>query len=106
MSDLNVFTCTISNGQTVSTAIDCYGARAARISMPAAFTGATLGVQVRAPDGTYQTLYDKNGVAYSITCAAGRDIQLPLADFLGIDNFKLVSGAAEGGDRVISVWLV
>lgn len=107
MSDLNIKTCTIANGQTTSDAIDCQGARAARIQMPAAFTGVSLGVQVRSADGSsYQTLYDKNGVAYSITCANSRDILLPLVDFLGIDNFKLVSGAAEAGDRIITVWLV
>lgn len=100
-------TLTIANGATLSDAVDCGLARAARIGMPAAFTGTSLGVNVLAADGvTYNTLYDKTGAAYAIVCAASREIILPLSDFLGVSNFKLVSNAAEGAARSITVTLV
>jgi hypothetical protein len=106
-SSVQYKTATIANGATTSDAVDCGQNRAARLSMPAAFTGTSLGVQVLASDGsTYQTLYDDSGVAYAITVAAGREVILNMIDFLGIQSFKLVSNAAEGAERAIGVVLI
>lgn len=99
-------TATIANGATTSDALDLGNARGVRISMPAAFTGVTLGITQLALDGvTYQTVYDSNGVAYTITVAASREIILNAVDFLGLTNIKLVSSAAEGAARTIGVFL-
>lgn len=97
----------IANGAVLSSACECGFARLARISMPAAFTGTAMGVHVLSDDGvTYRVLYNSDGSAYGITCAAGREIIVNLVDFLGIQSFKLLSNAAEGAERTIGITLV
>lgn len=106
-SSLQLLTATILNGATTSNEVDCGHARAVRLSMPGAFTGVSLSLQVPAADGvTYQTLYRDDGSVYTITVAAGREVLLNLTDLLSVSKFKLVSSGAEAADRAIGVFLV
>ncbi len=97
----------IANAGTDSNAIACGFARAASLTMPAAWTAATLGVKVSTDGGTtYNTLYTSDGVAYEITAQANSEILLNVVEFLGITDFKLISSAAQGAERTIRVTLI
>lgn len=94
-SPISVQTATIGAAASLSGIINPGMNKAARISMPAAWTAANLTFQVLSGDGvTYQNLFDNFGTEYSVTAAAGREILLPLVDFLSIASFKIRSGTA------------
>ncbi len=104
VSGLQIFNASIANAGTTSDAVDCGLCRPCRLSIPAAFTGTALTFQTLAADGvTYQTLYNSDGTVYTVTVAAGREVILSPADFVGVELFKIVSNAAEGAARVIGV---
>ena len=101
-------TASISNGQSLSGAIDLGGARLAYIQMPASWTAAALTFQASADGVTYVDLYDNDGVEYSASVAASQGIIVPLTDFLGIRYLKVRSGTSavpvnQGGDRTLTL---
>lgn len=101
-SSLQLLTATIANGATISDAQDVGQARLARLSMPAAFTGTAISFLVLAADGiTYNALTNDAGVAYSITVAASKEVIVDMSKMFGVQQFKLVSNAAEGAARSI-----
>src|SRR5687768_4274162 len=86
---------TIDAAASLSGAIDLGNVKAARISMPADWTAADLTFQVLSSDGsTYQNLYDKDGIEYTVTASEDREIILPVSDFLGITQMKIRSGTS------------
>lgn len=95
---------TILSGGTVSDEAPVHSAIIG-IVMPAAFTGTALTFQGSADGQLFQQVFDDTGAALSVTVAAGRCVgldtkALPLASWAFI---KLVSNAAEGADRVITL---
>jgi hypothetical protein len=106
-----VTTVTISNGQSLSPAIDLGTARLARIGMPASWTTANLTFQSSTDNVTYRDLYDAYGNEYTVQAAAGRSILINLADFLSIRYLKIRSGTSgtsvnQSADRVLTLTLV
>lgn len=94
---------TISNGQTVSNAVDLKGQVIVQIIMPSAFTGTAITFQSSHNDGTYQALYNSSNTQLSITIGTSRTYNINPSDFAGCRYFKVVSGSAEGAARVIGI---
>lgn len=69
-SQLDYFTTTIANGETVSGAVDINGARVMLLHMPATLTGTKMHLQVSMDGVTYQQLYSA-GALLEWTVAAG-----------------------------------
>jgi hypothetical protein len=104
MSTSAVVPVTIANGQTVSTAADISEKIVTGIEMPAAFTGTALTFQVASDSaGTFQILTKIDGTNYSVTVAAAKNVNIPALDLAGWRFVKIVSGSAEGADRVINL---
>ena len=104
---------TITNGTSLSGAIDCSAGRPSRIAMPSTWDSANLTFQASADGTTYNNLYDSSGNEYTVTAAASRSILLPLADFISIRYLKIRSGTSgspvnqtTSGDRVLTLVLV
>jgi hypothetical protein len=95
---------TIANGQTTSGIIDLAGCSICGFHMPAAFTGTSLKIlTATSSGGTFQNVLEQ-GIDYSITVAAGKYVPIEnLAIVAGIKFIKIVSGSAEGADRVITL---
>ena len=101
----------IANGASLSGAVTMTGGRLARITMPAAWTAASLTFQASSDGATYGDLYDKDGVEYTVSAAASREIIIPLVDFLGVAYLKVRSGTSgtpvnQGAARTLKLVLV
>ena len=97
---------TIASGDTVSTpttSLFIAGGIAGAIITPSALTGTALSFQVSYDGTTYTALYATGGTAVSYTVAASRVIPLDPAVFGSFPYLKLVSGSAEGADRVFTI---
>jgi len=110
MSTANWVTTTITNGTSLSPAIDLadYGYRPIAIVMPAAWTAANLTFQGSHDGSTFNNLYTSAGVEYLVTAAASQYIILNPADFLGVQVLKIRSGTSgtpvnQGADRTLSL---
>ena len=86
-------TITDAENTTPADGIDLYGYSLLGISFPTTFDGTTIGFTVSTSlGGTYNQMLDKNGVAYSKTCAASKYLPLDPTDFAGIQFIKPVAG--------------
>jgi hypothetical protein len=101
----SVRTVTIANGQTTSDALDCINGTVVGILTPAALTGTAFTFSVSADGVTYNTLYSDAGTAVSVTVAASRYIYLDPTVFAGVRYVKVISGSAEGAQRIITLVL-
>ena len=105
----DVFWVTIPNGASVAPVANLDGFSLVGIEMPAAWTAASLTFQAAASsDANVQNMYDATGTEYTVTAAAARYIQLPPADFIGVQFLIVRSGTsgtpvAQGADRVIGL---
>lgn len=101
---------TIANGQTVSDACDVQGWILAAIGIPAAFTGASLTFQGDIDgSGTYQSIVDSAGTAYTVTLGGANRIVLPRSSdpvLTGVISLKIVSASAEAAERVVTLHFV
>lgn len=95
-------TITVANSTTVSAAIYVGQKVPISLQMPATFTGATIGFQGSYDNVTYQTV-NSGGAAYTEQVAASKDVALNGDILKAFPYLKLVSGSAEGADRVIVV---
>ena len=86
---------TIANGGSLSGAIDCKGPQPVGVAMPAAWTAATITLQM-SPDGgtTWYEVYDTDGVLYNPAADAGRYIPLSPPVIAGATLIKVRSGTA------------
>lgn len=100
----------ITNGQSLSAAIDLKEGELIAFSMPASWTAANLTLQSSKDGGeTWQNVYDKSGTEITITVAADRYVVLDstLTDLLrGVRNLKIRSGTSgapvnQGAERTI-----
>lgn len=104
-------TATIANAASVSADIDLGTARLGRIAMPAAWTAADLTLQTSHDNVTWNSLYDKDGVEYTLKAAAARSVLVPLSDMLSVRYLRIRSGTAalpvaQGAARVLTLVLV
>lgn len=93
MSAPFITTASIAISTSLSAPIDLQSYRLARIAMPASWDAANLTFQ-SSPDGVlpYQNVYDSAGNEYTVIAAAGRDVRVPLADWLTDRFIKIRSG--------------
>lgn len=101
---------TIANGQTVSNAVDLNERVLTAIIMPAAWTAADITFQAsNIATGTFKPVKKGDGsvtpiIAYTIKTPAADDyITLDPDAFAGIRYLKVVSSAAQGAERVITL---
>lgn len=103
-------TLTIANGAALSDAVDVRAFAGGVVSMPAAWTAASIGFK-HAPtvDGTYQPLYDDSGTLVAASAAASRDIVLPdtlfACSFVKLWSENAGSDANQGAERSIKISL-
>lgn len=96
---------TIASGATASDGVYLVGQTLCGFCLPAAFTGTAVTFQT-SPDGvTYQTLYDSTNATIGATVTQGRNYALNPANFAGYAYVKIVSGAAEGAARTVTLML-
>lgn len=93
---------TIASSGTTSSACEVGGFALLGLVMPGTFTGTTITFTVSHDGTTYQALYDDTNTQVSMTVAASRSYQLPLA-LAAWPYFKIVSGSSEGGARTLYV---
>ena len=99
---------TISNGQSLSPAVDLGTGRLKAILMPAAWTAASLSFQA-SPDGvTYGEAIYQDGTAISATVAAAQYIIVDGTRFEGARYIKIRSGTSgspvnQGADRALTL---
>lgn len=101
-------TTTILSGTSLSPAVDLGGMTLGVIEVPASFEGASLTFQVSADGTTFFNLFKSDGTEYSVTVAASRAYELPIADFADIRYIKIRSGTSgaptnTGADRVLGL---
>jgi hypothetical protein len=69
---------------------------------PAALTGTAITFQMSS-DGVTYVAVNKDGAALSVVVTTSKYIVVNPADFAGARFIKLVSGSAEGADRVLTL---
>ncbi len=94
---------TIANGATTSEDVDLSGFTLAGVLIPVAMTGSTLTFQGTVDKVNYYDIKNTAGTAISITLSTTGIYKLNAADFIGIDNLRIVSASAEGALRTITV---
>jgi hypothetical protein len=105
----STLTATIANGGTVSDAVNVKGNNVTGIFMPAAWTAANITFQASVDDGTtFGVVYgaDATGVLTVTTLTsptAATYIQIPAGTFDGCTHIKVVSSAAQGASRAVTV---
>ena len=88
-------TATISTGTSLSPAVNLGGLRVFGLSMPAAWTTASMTFQTSYDNGvSWQNMYDVNGNEVSVTVAASRNIAIDPVLFSAVPMIKLRSGTA------------
>lgn len=99
-----VKTATIANGGTASAAVELGASAVLAIEMPAAFTGTTLSIHgCSTSGGTFAALKDAAGTANSFVVAANDRIWVDPRLTAGWSWVKVVSGSAEGAERIVSL---
>lgn len=96
---------TIASGGSTSDEIDLSrsGEQVVGIVTPATITGTALTFTVCVAGTTFVPLHVGAGTAYSITVAASRFTHVDPNAFLGVSKLKVVSGAVEAQDTIISI---
>ena len=94
---------TIANGATVSDIVDVQGHGLVGIIIPAAFTGTTLTFQGSFDNNTFVAMYDSAGTELSVTVSTSRMISFCPSDFVSPRYLKIVSGSAEGAERIVEL---
>ena len=104
---------TIANGKTESaiTSLANFGRDPNLLALvgliiPATITSTAITIKSATLDGaTALPIYDEFGsqVGASIAIAASRHIMLDPSSYCGLEHIQLVTGSAEGADRVITV---
>jgi len=95
---------TILSGQQNSSGVLIGGMTLCGIIMPAAWTAASLTLQMSIDNGaTWTDVFDNDGTPISLTVAASRYVKLNPADFAGINFVRLVSSVNQAADRSIVI---
>lgn len=92
-TQLVVIPAVIPINTAVSAVVDLAGYDLVGISMPAAWTAASLTFQASGTSAALvKDMYDAVGTEYTVTAAAARFIAIPPADFLGVQWLIVRSG--------------
>ncbi len=91
------------NGQTSGDAL-LGGTNLVAVLLPAALTGVTMTFTGSVDSTTFVPVYAVDGAsAYSITVGTSRIVPVDIRVFAGLRNVRVVSGAAEGAARTITL---
>lgn len=93
-------TVTILNGGTVSSGIDLSEMVLVGMQLPTV-TGVSFTFQGSHDGVTYGPVKKIDGTAYTVAAVTSDLVVIPPADLSGIRFLKVVSGGAEGAERVI-----
>ena len=90
-------TATVASGETTSEEIDLSGTELVGIFVPSTFDGTTITLTAAStPGGTFVTVQDGDGNAYTITTTASRYAPIKnLALLAGVRYIKLVCGTSQ-----------
>jgi hypothetical protein len=94
---------TVASGNTTSDTINLNGFGMVGLILPAALTSTTMTFTGSQDGVNFTSLYNVVGTQLAITIAASRLILFSPGDFVGINYVQLVTGSAEGSDRLIQV---
>lgn len=94
---------TIANGGTTSSVVDLQGRGVVAIIIPAAFTGTAITFSMSHNNVTFQVCYNTANTALTATVTQGRTYMIAPTDLIGARYLKIISNAAEGAERAISV---
>jgi hypothetical protein len=99
---------TITNGQSLSPAVDMGGTTLVSIQMPAAWTAAGITLQGSSDGVSFFNIFSSTGVEYALAAAASSFIVLDPVDMLGVRYMKIRSGTAgtpvnQAADRVLTL---
>jgi hypothetical protein len=105
---LTTVTVTITNGTSLSAAVDIGNAGIVRVLMPATWTAAVLTAQVSQDNATFYDLYNADGTEWSATVAANHAVVMDVTVWTGMRYVKLRSGTGgaavnQGGDRILTL---
>jgi len=95
--------CTIANGGTTSGVVDLQGRGLVAFILPAAFTGTAITFQVSADGTNFYDCYNSANSQMTCTVTQGRAYMLDPGDLVAVRFIKLVSNAAEGAERTITL---
>lgn len=105
----NQSSATITNGTSLSAAIDLGAATLFGIQLPAAWTTANLTFQGSTDGATYANLYDSNGSEVTVTAAASQFIVMAVPpQWIGLRYLKIRSGTSgtavnQAADRTLQI---
>jgi hypothetical protein len=99
---------TITNGQSLSPAVDVGGTTLVAVQMPASWTTANLTLQASVDGTNFFNIFSSAGVEYTLTAAASTFIVLDPTDMAGVRYLKIRSGTSstpvnQGADRVLTL---
>ena len=103
-------TATITNGTSLSAAVNLEGSRLLGIAMPAAWTAANLTFQTSVDGTTFQDAYDADGTEITVV-VGGASRNVHFSDQLhGVRWLKLRSGTTgtavnQGADRTLTLFV-
>jgi hypothetical protein len=106
--DLEVFPATILSGTALSAAVNIGSKQIVGIAMPAAWTAASISLQVSLDGGTTWLELINTAGAVSYTVAASQFLALDPATLHGVNAIKVRSGTSgsavnQGADRIVGL---
>lgn len=102
-------TVTISDGETDSAEVNCFGTTITGVGVPASFGTTSVKFKVsNAAGGTYYTLRDEFGLDLELTVDSSTAYVYGLGDYIKYlmpyDYVKLVAGSAVSGDTELDLF--
>lgn len=86
--------------------IDLAGYQVVALQMPSAWTAANITLEGSVDNSTFQAVYNRAGVQYTITAAASRYITIDPSDSLSFPRYiKIATSAGQAADRTITLVL-
>jgi hypothetical protein len=95
---------TITSGQTESAPVRLFGTTLVALSMPSAFTGASVTIKGSIDGTTFNTIY-KDGADFAISVAANKIVVLQPADMAAVNWIRVTAASAQAADRTINLVL-
>lgn len=100
----NSFAVTIASSGTTSGSAYLNDHVLCGFALPATFTGTSVTFQGSLDGSTFYTVYDETNTAITVNVTQGRAYSLNVVDFAAWPYIKIVSGSAEGGARIVTLF--
>jgi len=96
---------TIAIGQTLSSALNCFGMNVCNILIPSGFTGTTISFYGSFDNTTYYPIYNTAGAALTATVVANSICALAPIDLAGFQFIKISSGSSQASSATLNISL-